>query len=133
MEVMTLVWGYGRRWIGSFSILLQPSSSETNTCNITIGNFLRRSDKEWVIGSPVIPADTLRKKREIKTMLDLTRLPCSMVTRRSLNWLNRWSIEKTLLMWIVRIALRKNRELKKCWGIEEGSVSEDCKNDFMNK
>ena len=27
----------------------------------------------------------------------------------------------------------KNREVKICWGIEEGSVCGDCKNGFMNK
>ena len=27
----------------------------------------------------------------------------------------------------VRIAVNKNREAKKCWGIEEGSVSGDCR------
>ena len=28
---------------------------------------------------------------------------------------------------------RLNREVKNCWDIEEGSVSADCKGDFMNK
>ena len=31
------------------------------------------------------------------------------------------------------MAVRKNREKKNCWGIEEWSVSGDCKDDFMNK
>ena len=31
------------------------------------------------------------------------------------------------------MVLRKKREVKKCLGIEEGHVSEDCKNDFVNK
>ena len=29
------------------------------------------------------------------------------------------------------MVLRKNREVKKCCGVEEGSVSVDCKDDFV--
>ena len=36
----------------------------------------------------VITVHTLRKKREIKTVLVLTRFPCSLVPWRSLHWLN---------------------------------------------
>ena len=46
--------------------------------------------------SPVIPVYTLRKKREIKTMSILTRLPCSAAPLRSLNWLNGRGRENTL-------------------------------------
>ena len=27
----------------------------------------------------------------------------------------------------------KTREVKNCWGLEEGSVSKDCKDDFFGK
>ena len=42
-------------------------------------------------------------------------------------------VGKILLMLIVTIAVRQIRKLGKSLGIEEGSVSGDCKNDFMNK
>lgn len=31
------------------------------------------------------------------------------------------------------MAVHKNMEVKNCHGIEEGTVSEDCKDHFMNK
>ena len=42
-------------------------------------------------------------------------------------------VGKMLLMKTVAMAVRKNRNIKYCWGIEEDSVSGDCKDDFMDK
>ena len=38
-------------------------------------NFLRKREKELAIVSPVIAVHTLRKKGEIKTVSDLTKVP----------------------------------------------------------
>ena len=61
----------------------------------TYTDFLSLSDKESVIVSAVIPVYTLRKKTEIKVVSVLAKLPCSLVPRRSLNWLNGRSRENT--------------------------------------
>ena len=42
-------------------------------------NFIRLCNKKSVIVSPVIVVYTLRKRREIKRLSFLTRLPCSLV------------------------------------------------------
>ena len=75
-------------WVDAFPFWLQASSSEAT------GN------KESVIASPVTPLYTLRKKRGTKTVSlkpasVLTRLLCSLVPWRSLNWLNGWGWENT--------------------------------------
>ena len=46
----------------------------------------------------------------------------------SLNWLNGWGSENIFGVdcWDVR----KNKKGRNWWGIEEGSASEGCKNDF---
>ena len=31
------------------------------------------------------------------------------------------------------MVVHKKREMRNCWGIEEGIVSGDCKDDFVNK
>ena len=83
MEVMTIVCEYGRRWIGWFVthqvVLLD---------DLLYTKFLSLSDKKSVIVRPVTTFHTLREKGEIKTVSVLTRLPSSLVPRRSLNWKN---------------------------------------------
>ena len=79
--------------VDGFQFWLQASSSEITTCNTISGNFLSLSNKESVIVSPVISVNTLNKKTEIKTVLVLERLSCSLVLWRSLKWLNGWGKE----------------------------------------
>ena len=71
---------------------------------------------------------TSSKRGEIKTVSVLERLPCSLVTGRSLDWLNGRGRE-IILMKIAGMVVRKNREVKNCWGIGERSVSGDCEDD----
>ena len=87
---MTIGWGYGRRWIGMLSIQIARIFIREYYLQYT--NFLSLSDKESMT---VIPVYTLRKIREIKTVSVLTRLLCSLVPWRSLNWLNGWGRENT--------------------------------------
>ena len=42
-----------------------------------------------------------------------------------------FEVEKTVLVKIVGMIVRKNREVKNCWVIEEESVSGDCKDDLL--
>ena len=95
-------------------------------------NFLSLSDKESVIVSPVITVYALRKKGEVKTMSLLTILASSLTLGRSLNCLNGWGRQKKFDVdcWEV---VRKKKGGKICWGIEEASISGDCKEDFVNK
>ena len=44
-----------------------------------------------------------------------------------------FEVEKTVLVKIVGMIVRKNREVKNCWVIEEESVSGDCKDDLLKK
>ena len=130
MEVMTVGRSYGRRWIEWFSVLI--ASIFIRDYYLQYTNFLSLSDKESVILSPVYSDFTLTKKREVKTASVLIRLRCWLVSAYSLNLLDGWSRESTLI-YIVAMASSKNWEVKNCWGIEEQSVSGDCKDDFMNK
>ena len=43
------------------------------------------------------------------------------------------AIGKIFLLWIVGMVLHNKREVKNCWVIEEGDVSGDWKDDFVNK
>ena len=85
--------------------------------------------------SPVITVHTLRKKEEIKTVSFLTRLHSFLVPWRSLNWLNSCGRENIYITdsWDGCKLVRKNREVKNCWGIEQGSVSGGCKDEFVKK
>ena len=83
MELITMVEDKRESGLDGIPFWLQVASSETT------------SDKESVIVSPVIPAYTLKKKREIKTVSVkavsfLKRLSCSLVPWRSLNWVKDW-------------------------------------------
>ena len=60
MEVMTIGCGYERRWIGWFAIPI--ASIFIRDYYLQYTNFLRLSDKESVIVSPVITVHTLKKK-----------------------------------------------------------------------
>ena len=42
-------------------------------------------------------------------------------------------VGKVFLMKIVDVAIRKKREVKICWEIEEGDVSGGFKDNFLNK
>ena len=42
-------------------------------------------------------------------------------------------VRKRFLMLIAGIVVRKNMEVKKCCGIDEGRISVDCKDDFVQK
>ena len=83
--------------------------------------------------SPAFPVHNSRNKGEIKTESVLTRLPCSLVLWHSLYWLNSWGRENTFGVGIAGMAINENMEVKNCLGIEKGSVSEDCKYDFVTK
>ena len=81
MELITMVEGKRESGLDGIPFWLQVASSETT------------SDKESVIVSPVNPAYTLKKKRQIKTVSVkavsfLKRL--SLVPWRSLNWVKDW-------------------------------------------
>ena len=82
-----------------------------------------------MIVSPAIPAYNLRKRREIEKVSVLTRLPYSLAAGISYIYgrgrENNFDLDCR--------AVHKNKEVKNCCGIEEGSVSGDCKDDFMNK
>ena len=129
MEVMDVDWRYGRMWIGWIFILIASIIIKENYLYYT--DFLSLSDKESVILSTFIPVYTLRKKTEIKTVSVLTRLPCSLVPWWRLNWLNGCCRENTFNV-DCKDRCTQNKEFKKCRGVEEGSVTGDCKNDFMN-
>ena len=85
------------------------------------------NSKESVIVSPVITVHTLRKKVEIETVSDLTRLLGPMTQPELAKWLRK----------IFGINGWKIFFAKDCWevqkGTEEGSVSWDCKDGFRNK
>ena len=74
---MTIGWGYKRRWIRRFSILIASIFIRDNYLQYT--NFLSLSDEESVIVNPVISVYTLREKTKIKTVPVLKRLPCTLV------------------------------------------------------
>ena len=57
---MTIGCGYERRWIGWFAISI--ASIFIRDYYLQYTNFLRLSNKESVIVSPVITVHTLRKK-----------------------------------------------------------------------
>ena len=86
MEVIKIGWGYKTRCFGWFAIPV--ASIFIRDCYLQYTNFISLNDKESVIVSPVITVHTLRKKGEMKTVSDLTRLPGYLVLWRSLNWLN---------------------------------------------
>ena len=44
-----------------------------------------------------------------------------------------FQVEKTFLVNIVEMIVRKNGEVKNFWVIEEENVSVDCKDDLLNK
>ena len=120
----------GESGLDDLSFWSQASSPEAT---IQYTNFLSLSDKELVIVSPIFPVHTSRKEREIKTKPIVKRLPCSLVPRHSLYWLNGWGNENALVVGIVGMAVRKNREAKNCWGTEKESVTGDWKDGFMSK
>ena len=124
MEVIKIVWGYERRWIGSFAIPIACIFIRCYYMQYT--NFRSLGDKKSVVVSPSITVHTLIKKGEIKTVSVLTRLPGSLIPSRSLNWLNGLARENIFDVdcW--------NREVKSCWDIEEGSFN-GCKDDLVNK
>ena len=86
MEVIKIICGYWRRWIGMFAIAI--SSIYIRGYYLQYTNFLSLGNRELVVVNPVITVHTLRKKGEIKTVSFLTRLPHSLVLSHSLNWLN---------------------------------------------
>ena len=73
---MTVGWGYGRRWIRWFSILIASIFIRDNYLQYT--NFVSLSEKESVIVNPVISVYTLRKKTKLKTVSVLKRLPYAL-------------------------------------------------------
>ena len=95
MEVVAIGWCYERRWIGCFFIPIVSIFIRDDYLQYT--NFLRLNDKESVIVSPVITVCNLKKKGEIKAVSVFTKLPSSLFTWRSLNWLNDWVRE--IIFW----------------------------------
>ena len=74
---MAIGWVYERRLIEWFVILI--ASIFIGGYYMQYTNFLRLSNKESVIVSPLITVHTLRKNVEIKTVSVLTRRPSSLV------------------------------------------------------
>ena len=68
-------------------------------------------------------------------MAALLRLPRSLVPWSSLNWLNDWGRKINFggEWWDGCAQKLVGMAVQNCWGIEEGSVSGDCKDDFVNK
>ena len=75
-----------------------------------VHQFLSLRNKKSVIVNPVIPVYTLRKKREIKAMSVLSRLPFSLASWRSLSWLNDWNREIHVIN--LGMTVCKNRDVK---------------------
>ena len=148
---MTIGWGYERSWIGWFVIPI--ASIFIRSCYLQYTSFLSMNDKELVFVSPVISVHTLRKKREIKIVLVLSRLPSSLVPWRSLHWINGWSREKKfwefvgrwkvaevqrkgVLVGTVRMILPKSKGRIGRWKlpeVEEQIFGGDCRGARMHK
>ena len=129
MEVMTIGWGYERRWIGRFVIAIANIFIKDN--KLQYDNFLGLSNESSAIVSPVITVYTLRKKREIKTVPFVTRLHRSLVPWRDLNWLNGWGMENIFGVDSWDGCTQKYGG-EKFLGYR-GSVRGDCKDDFVKK
>ena len=107
-----------------------------SNCNILIRdyylqrtNFMSPGDRESVVVSPV---HTLRKKGKIKSASIHQRLPRFLVLSCNLNWLEDWGMENISGV-VVEMVVGKNREMKNFCGIEEGNVTGDCNDNFVNK
>ena len=68
--MLTIGWGYKRRWIGWFAIPV----ANIFIRDLQYTNFLSLSDKESVNKNPAVTVHTLGKKGEIKTRLFLKLL-----------------------------------------------------------
>ena len=97
MEVMTIGWGYGRRWIGWFFIRITNLFIKGYYLQCT--NFLSLINKELLAASPASTVHTFRnmREREIKIVLILTWVSSSLAPWQILYWLDGWGGQKILV------------------------------------
>ena len=118
MEVVTIVWGYERRWIGWFAT---PVIHQ-------FWVWVIKNQWLWALFSLSIPwrRETLKQCQSSKDSLT----PLSLDT----VWIGKMvDVGKKNLVKIDGMFVRKKKEVENCWGTEEERVSGDCKDDFVKK